>query len=56
MQERTINLGKQLVAELDQESKAEDSEQFGHPFQSNPDSVPKYSDSCRSEATLWLEV
>ena len=31
-----------------------DSDQFGHLFQSISDSVPGYSDSCRSEATLFL--
>ena len=33
-----------------------DSDQFGHLFQSISDSVPGYSDSCRSEATLCLNV
>ncbi len=28
------------------------SDQFGHRFQSNSDSHPSYSDSCRREATL----
>jgi len=32
-----------------------DSDQFGHLFQKYSDSVPGYSDSCRSVATLWLE-
>jgi hypothetical protein len=33
-----------------------DSDQFGHLFQSISDSVPGYSDSCRSEATLCTDV
>jgi DNA (cytosine-5)-methyltransferase 1 len=33
-----------------------DSDQFGHLFQSISDSVPGYSDSCRSEATFCLHV
>jgi hypothetical protein len=32
-----------------------DSDQFGHLFQKYSDSVPGYSDSCRSVATLWPE-
>ena len=32
---------------------AADSDQFGHLFQKYSDSVPGYSDSCRSVATLW---
>jgi hypothetical protein len=35
--------------------KSADSDQFGHLFQKYSDSVPGYSDSCRSVATLWSE-
>ena len=31
-----------------------DSDEIGHPFRSNLDTVPGYLDSCRSEATLCL--